>query len=113
MKEKFMEEPECPMVEHIMDRMLGMDAAIVLSPDQDLINDFLKELGYKILQRINEDGEEYWVAFKENDEEIPDWDNTLMIAKRELWKTVFNWILKIKEQDGGTGSSTSEMGSSN
>jgi len=65
--------------------------------DDDLIEKFLKNKGYDIIERVDEAGETYRVPVKSDSKIIPDQKNSLRkVFDREVQKTLLKWLSKIE-----------------
>ena len=65
--------------------------------DDDLIEDFLKSKNYRIVERVDEDGEVYSVPVKPGEKMISERRDSLRrVFDREIQETLIKWLKKIK-----------------
>ena len=89
-------EEDCPMINTILSAIF-MSRPLGLIWDEDIIVDFLKEKGYKILERVDENGDTYLVPVKIGSKYIPDSRNSLRkVFDREIQVTLIKWLLNGK-----------------
>jgi hypothetical protein len=66
--------------------------------DEDLIEDYLRSRGYKIVERTDDDGEVYTVPVKAGSKIIPDRRDSLRrVFDREVQETLLAWMKTIKK----------------
>ncbi len=89
----FSNEEDCPMIDTILSAIF-VSRPLGLIWDEDIIVDFLKAKGYKILERVDEDGETYLVPVKSESKYIPDSRNSLRkVFDREIQVALIKWLL--------------------
>ena len=93
------EEDESPpaCIEHLLSAIF-ISRPLGILWDDDLIEEFLESLGYKIVERVDEDGEPYTVPVKPGSKLIPDRKDSLRrVFDREVQKTLLKWLIGINE----------------
>ena len=89
-------EENCPVLETILSAIF-VSKPLGLLWDEDIIVEFLKEKGYKIVERVDENGETYLVPVKSESKYIPDSKNMLRkVFDREIQRTLIKWLLNGK-----------------
>ena len=90
----FEDDDSCPMIETVLSAIF-ISRPLGFIWDEDIIIDFLKAKGYKIIERVDEDGESYVVPVKPDSKYIPEAKNMLRkVFDREIQKTLLTWLLK-------------------
>ena len=88
-------EEGCDVYEAVMSAIF-LSRPLGILWDEDLIEEFLKTKGYKIIERTDENGEVYTVPVKNGSKIIPDQKNSLRrVFDREIQKTLINWLSKL------------------
>ena len=64
------------------------------------IKKFLKARGYKILERVDDDHNKYYVAVKPDTSAIPDYDNLRSTFLEEAEDLVVDMMIKFSENNG-------------
>ena len=63
--------------------------------DDDIIEEFLSELGYSMIERVDDDGDVYVVPVKKGSKLIPDRRDSLRrVFDREIQKVLLKWLIK-------------------
>ena len=97
------EEDSCPFVNDLINfiefkastSFLGLPWRRV-----DTIKKFLKARGYKILERVDDDHNKYYVAVKPDTSAIPDYDNLRSTFLEEAEDLVVDMMIKFSENNG-------------
>lgn len=87
---------------HIFLNLLKMPKPLGYHFPQDKIVEFLKERGYKIINRYSDTmGEEYPVAIKPGSSYVPgnDYSNVREVFDEEVQDILLKWLLKIGKED--------------
>lgn len=91
-------DEECVMARKMAESLANLDKPFGISWDFELVRDFLEKRDYKVIVRIDEEGEYYSVFPKNgNNECIPDEQNIMDIFSYEVQKSILKWLLQIGE----------------
>ena len=83
---------DCPVLPMILSTIM-LPKPFGMMWDDEIITEFLKARGYKILS-IKEDGDEFDVAVKSDDPVIPEEPNIVTTFEKELQRSIINILLK-------------------
>lgn len=92
-------EEDCPIIGAVLGAMLS-SKPFGLTWDDENISKFLKQRGYKILTRHDEENDrDYKVAVKPGESKISSdgFSNLRDIFDRELQEIILNWLIKISK----------------
>lgn len=90
-------EEDCPY-SHIFMSLLTMSKPIgFIWEDIDIIENFLKKRGYKIIERTNSKGNNIKIAVKPSDSCIPndEFSNLREVFNQDVQNIILSWLLKI------------------
>ena len=90
-------DEECVMAKKMAESLAFLDKPFGISWDLELVKEFLEERGYRVIIRLNGDGEQYYSVFprEENNDVIPDFQNIMDIFSYEVQKSLLKWFLQI------------------
>lgn len=83
------EEGLCPFVDDMIGAIL-FPKPFGLHWDDEIIAEFLKKLGYKIIGKT--------IAIKPGDKDVPEYDNLMEVFNNEAQKIMTKWLLKINTE---------------
>lgn len=88
----------CEIYEAVM-KAIFISRPLGILWDDDLIENFLVSKGFKMIERIDEDGEVFSVPVKPGAKIIPDRRDSLRRTfDREIQKTLLKWLLKVESE---------------
>ena len=89
-------DEECYMAKKMAESLAFLDKPFGISWDLELVKKFLEQKGYKVVIRLNNDGERYYSVFNPEDSDcIPDEQNIMDVFSYEVQVALLNWFLKI------------------
>lgn len=91
--DNFMSDDECPAIKNIY-RFLFLPKPFGMLWSFKNMEDFLKHRGYRIIERVDEDGNSIDVAVKRGDSYIPDATRTNIVDlfEEELQLVLLKWL---------------------
>lgn len=93
------EEENCPLAETIMS-MIALSKPFGMLWHPDMMCKFLKERGYKIIERFDEEQDrDVQIAVKKNSNKIPTSGNLMETFLEEVRNILFKWLLKIANEN--------------
>ena len=95
-KDYFDGDEECYMAKKMAESLAFLDKPFGISWDLELVRGFLEKKGYKVIVRLDKDGEQYYSVFTPEESDcIPDEQNIMDVFSYEVQASLLNWFLKI------------------
>jgi len=97
------DEDSCPFVNDLMGFIEFKASTSFLGLPwrrEDVIKKFLKARGYKILERVDDNHDKYFVAVKPDTSAIPDYNNLRSTFLEEVEDLVVDMMIKFSKDNG-------------
>jgi hypothetical protein len=97
------DDDSCPFVDELIDFIdFKVSTSFLGLPwkREDIIIKFLKERGYKIIERVNKDKQKYNIAVKPSDSELPEFSNIRSTFLEEAENLIIDMMIKFSKNNG-------------